>query len=162
MLTSKEAMTGPRPAARAMIIDNDLRLLLLKGRDSTIAYSEPWWFTVGGGIHAGETALMAIRREVFEETGRRIVDFRGTPFSRTFNFIFEGREYCQQERFYVARTTSFEPVPTHLSQVERRSIIGSRWWSLPELLRTDEIIFPSQLASWFEFLIKSSFLTTFQ
>ncbi len=152
-------MIRPRPAARAMLIDNDLRLLLLKGRDSTIADSEPWWFTVGGGIHSDETPLMAIRREVFEETGRRILNFQTTPFSRTFSFVFEGREYCQQERFFVARTPAFEPVSSHFSRIEQRSIIGSRWWTLPELLQTDETIFPSQLASWLEFLIKSSLLT---
>ncbi|TAN29796.1 MAG: NUDIX domain-containing protein [Actinomycetota bacterium] len=149
----------PRPAVRAMLIDNDLRLLLLKGRDSTVDGSEPWWFTVGGGIHANETPLEAIRREVFEETGRHILEFQRTPFARAFKFIFEGREYFQQEVYFMARTASFDPAARHLTQMESRSIIGSRWWTLNELLHTNETIYPSQLASWLEFLIKSFQIT---
>lgn len=145
----------PRPAVRAMLIDQNHRILLLKGRDSTLTDAQPWWFTVGGGIRPHETPKEALHREVLEETGHLITELLETPFSRTFSFTFEGRPYFQHETFYMALSPTFDPDPKYLTAIERRSIIGYRWWTLQELRQTGETVYPAQLASWLEFLIKS-------
>ena len=145
----------PRPAVRVMLIDQDFRILLLKGRDFTLTDAQPWWFTVGGGIRRHETPTQALRREVMEETGYLITELLETPFSRTFSFIFEGRPHFQHETFYMALSPTFEPDAKRFTAIERRSIIGYKWWTLQELQQTRETIYPAQLASWLEFLVKS-------
>ncbi len=146
---------NPRPAVRALLIDPDFRILLLKGHDITLTDAEPWWFTVGGGIRPHETPKQALRREVLEETGHVIAELLPTPFSRTFSFTFEGRPHLQHETFYVAMSPRFNPDPKYLTAMEKRSIIGFKWWSLQELQQTKETIYPAQLASWLEYLVKS-------
>ena len=145
----------PRLAVRAMLIDPESRLLLLKGRDSTLPDSQHWWFTVGGGIKAKETPEDALRREVLEETGLLVSPFQKTPFSRTFSFIFEGRSHLQHESYFFAKVNSFTPVPLNFTSIEKRSLIGHRWWSLEELRLTQETVHPHQLGAWLEYLIKS-------
>ncbi len=145
----------PRPAVRVILIDQDFRILLLKGRDITLTDTQPWWFTVGGGIRPHETPMEALRREVLEETGHLIAELLATPFSRTFSFIFEGRPHFQHETFYMALSPTFDPDPKSLTAMEKRSIIGYKWWTLQELQQTRETIHPAQLASWLEFLVKS-------
>ncbi len=65
-----------RDAARVILLDARDRVLLLHGCDAD-QRERTWWFTVGGGIDAGESALDAAVREVLEETG--LLDRRGGP-----------------------------------------------------------------------------------
>lgn len=53
-----------RYRAAAIIIENGC--VLFAGNDS-----EDYFYSVGGGVHMGETAENAVLREVFEETGVR-------------------------------------------------------------------------------------------
>lgn len=145
---------SPRLAARALLVDEYSRILLLQGHDSTVPMSRHWWFTVGGGIRSEETPEVALRREVFEETGKLLHSFSPTPFSQVFTFTFEGREHSQSETYYRANVASFEPHPKRLTPVERRSIIGHRWWTLADLKTTHETIYPAELPSWLELLLR--------
>ena len=151
----KTMKSKPRLAARAMLIDPESRLLLLKGRDSTLPDSQHWWFTVGGGINKKETPEDALRREVLEETGLLVSPFHKTPFSRTFSLTFEGRLHLQHESYFFAQVHSFTPVSLSFTPIEKRSLIGHRWWSLEELKQTQEAIHPRQLWAWLEYLLKS-------
>ncbi len=146
---------NPRLATRAMLIDQQSRLLLLEGHDSTIANSKHWWFTVGGGLEGEETTMQALHREVLEETGLDISSFAKTPFSRTLSFTFESRSYFQHETYFLARVKTFVPDPSGLTPLERRSIIGYRWWHLDELKCTTETIHPPQLAAWLEYILRT-------
>ena len=100
-----------------------------------------------------ETPEESIRREVREETGSTISDFCHTPFSRTFSFTFEGRDYRQHETYFVARVKTFLPIPLAFTPLEQRSIVGYRWWTRAALRSTRETIHPSLLADWFEYLL---------
>lgn len=53
-----------RYRAAAIIIENDH--ILLAGNEL-----DDYYYSVGGGVHLGETAEQAVIREVFEETGAR-------------------------------------------------------------------------------------------
>lgn len=61
--------------ALAIIFDNDFRILLLK-RSS---YPDQWmpnkWSFPGGGVDKDEDPLVAVKREVYEETGLEIPQF---------------------------------------------------------------------------------------
>jgi hypothetical protein len=43
-----------RPSAKVLLIDEEGRLLLLRGIDRTKPEIAPWWFPVGGGLETGQ------------------------------------------------------------------------------------------------------------
>ena len=51
-----------RYRAVAIIVENDCVLFACNEK-------EDYFYSIGGGVHHGETAEDAVRREVFEETG---------------------------------------------------------------------------------------------
>ncbi|WP_207892218.1 NUDIX domain-containing protein [Streptacidiphilus pinicola] len=59
---------GPRVSARAVILDQDERLLVVRQR----AVDRDVHVLPGGRVEIGETAAEAVRREVWEETGLRV------------------------------------------------------------------------------------------
>lgn len=144
----------PRQAVRVLIIDHLSQLLLVNGRDSTNELSTPWWFTVGGGVKPNEDQFQALTREVYEETGLVHSSFIKTPFTRTTQFIFESQPFLQHETYFVAHTKHFEPKPQALSSLESRSLLGFKWWTLDELETTQETIYPKNLFTWFEYLLR--------
>jgi len=103
-----------RRAARVILLDERDRVLLLHGCDVD-QRERSWWFTVGGGIDAGETPRDAAIRELFEETGIELAPSAlvGPVFSRSAVFDFF-RESCRQEEvFFVGR---------YAARVGRRSV----------------------------------------
>lgn len=138
-----------RLAARVLVLDARDRLLLLQGHD----LDQPerrWWFTVGGGIDAGESPREAAARELAEETGL-VVDpaaLVGPVFTRDAVFDFF-RQHCRQhEEFFVAR---LDGAPGDLTRdgwtaIEQASVDDVRWWSLDDLEREPTEVFPAGLA----------------
>ena len=143
-------MTRPdaiaRRAARVIVLDAADRVLLLRGYDPARP-DHRYWFTVGGGLDAGERAVDAAARELFEETGLRVDPASiGAPVWRDqTEFPFEGRWYRQEQEFFVVRAEPFEVDFAGHNEVERRSVDGHRWWTLAELRATDERVYPPDL-----------------
>ena len=84
-----------RYRAAAIIIENNC--ILLAGNEKS-----DYYYSVGGGVHLGETAQEAVIREVYEETGikyevDRLVFIHENFF--TGNGIFEGLQ-CHETAFY--------------------------------------------------------------
>lgn len=131
-----------RRGARVLVVagpPGEERLLLVRGHDLDQP-GRSWWFTVGGGIGAGEEPLAAAVREVREETGL-VLDpgqVLGPVFSRTAVFDFFARTCRQDEVIYLARLPQR---PDDLgvlddagwTDVERATVDEVRWWSLGEL-----------------------------
>lgn len=136
-----------RVAARVLVVDESGALLLLRGQDPGDLARGPWWFTPGGGLDPGETFEDGARRELFEETGFAASALGPVVYERTTSFPFEGVWYRQTEQFFAVRTARFEPVDDHWSDVERRSVLGHRWWTRAELETTDETVYPENLAA---------------
>lgn len=137
-----------RRAARVILVDAQDRILLLHGCDAD-QRERTWWFTVGGGIESGETALDAAVRELHEETGLVVSpeELVGPVFSRSAEFDFF-RETCRQdELFYLARYTEASSITrAGWTEIEVDTIDEVRWWNLDELAATEEEVFPVGLA----------------
>jgi len=135
-----------RVAARVLVVDHDGALLLLRGRDPAEPERGTWWMTPGGGVDEGETAEAAARRELREETGLEVGELGPVVFRRTTEFDFEGVHYRQRESFFCVRAARFTVDDGGWSAVERRSVLGHRWWTHAELETTEETLYPEYLA----------------
>lgn len=136
-----------RRAARVLLLDPSGRVLLLRGCDPARP-EHRYWFTVGGGLEAGESLADAAVREVYEETGLRITvtDLVGPVRSDRVEFPFDGRWYTQVQSFFVVRADAFTADLTNLADYEVTSVDSTRWWSADELAATAERFYPADLA----------------
>lgn len=139
-----------RDCSKVLLVDERGRVLLFSGIDRTKPDVPPWWFPVGGALEPGETPAQAAVRETCEETGLTVADPGPVVFTRRFTWDFEGREYDQHERFFLVRTTTFEPTSSAWTDTEAATIRGWRWWSVDQLRTTDEVVFPEDLADQLE------------
>jgi hypothetical protein len=67
-------------------------------------------------------------------------------FRRTVHFSFEGVDYRQREQFFCVRSPRFAIDDAGWTDVERRMLLEQRWWTYTDLVATDEIIHPAELA----------------
>jgi 8-oxo-dGTP pyrophosphatase MutT (NUDIX family) len=149
-MTSSGAGVQPvidRVGARVLVVDAAERVLLLHGRDPADPAAGAWWFTPGGGLDDGEDARAAAARELAEETGLAGVELGPPVWVRTVEFGFLGLRYRQQETFFLVRVPSHEVDTAGWTQVERDSVDEFRWWSLPELARTTDVVHPSRIGA---------------
>lgn len=139
-----------REAARVLLLDGAGRLLLLRGHDPADLTVGSWWFTPGGGLEGEETAEQAAHRELWEETGLRLPSLLGPVAERRQEFSFDGLLYRQHELYFVGRLDEVDVAvaPVVQTDLEVRSVLGWRWWSLEELTTTPETVHPQWLAGW--------------
>lgn len=131
-----------REAGRVLLFNRDGQLLLVLGQDPAQPELGTWWFTPGGGLDEGESHRDGARRELFEETGIE-ADLTHEPvFERTVEFPFDGGLYRQHEFFYAAVSQTNEVSPQHLTELEQRAVISTKWWDLSALVSTDEVVHP--------------------
>ncbi|MFG2515514.1 NUDIX hydrolase [Streptomyces sp. NPDC048584] len=136
---------GLRRVARVVLLDPRDRILLLHGHEPDDP-ADDWWFTPGGGLEGDETREQAALRELAEETGITEVDLGPVLWRRRCSFPFAGRRWDQDEWYYLARTARTATAPTALTELERRSVDGARWWTWTELARAHETVYPTRLA----------------
>ncbi|MGC0363843.1 8-oxo-dGTP pyrophosphatase MutT (NUDIX family) [Rhodococcus sp. 27YEA15] len=139
-----------RTSARVLLIDDQDRVLLLRGHDPKIP-GKYFWFTVGGGLERGEHLRGAAVREVAEETGLVVTpsDLRGPLWRRVAIFPFDGELIRSEELFFATRTRGFEPVFKGHTELEKRAITGHRWCdaaTIVELSTSGEPVYPIDLA----------------
>ncbi|CAL9555586.1 hypothetical protein SUDANB120_04535 [Streptomyces sp. enrichment culture] len=141
-----------RKVSRVVLLDPADRILLLHGFEPA-APEVDWWFTPGGGLEGAETREEAALRELAEETGITEVELGPVLWRRHCAFPFDGRRWEQDEWYFLARTGQTRTEMKGLTELERRSVTGARWWTVEELLTTRETVYPARLAGLLETLL---------
>lgn len=139
-----------RVVARVVFVDDADAVLLLSGRDPSVAGAREFWFTPGGGAEAGETLEAAAAREVHEEVGHSVGGLGPVVWQRSSTFDFDNTSFAQEESFFVVRTARFEARPVAWTDFESRAVTGWRWWPVAELAAADVAVYPPGLGGLVE------------
>lgn len=139
-----------RTAGRVLLVDDEDRVLMIRGFNPDVA-GEFYWFSPGGGLEPGETTAQAAARELYEETGLHVSPdaLIGPIYSEEIDLPFEGVLYRQTQDFYVLRVPQWTVEPVGLDETETRTIEEFRWLSIDELeaeVAGPDAVYPADLA----------------
>ncbi len=141
-----------RETARIMLVDEQNRVFLLKTHFDPEVGLPPRWLTPGGGIDSGETTLEAAVRELREETGMRVApEDLGEPVlvsSGRWDWADGLSYHTYTDTIYELKVQNFAPDTSGFTQDELRDILEYRWWTIQELMESDEQLAPHELREW--------------
>ena len=141
-----------RETARVMLIDEQNRIFLLKTHFDPEVGLPPRWLTPGGGMDEGETTLQTAVRELLEETGLNIdPEVLGDPVlvaSGRWDWADGLSYHTYKDTIYEYRVSNFQPDTSGFTQDEHRDILEFRWWTIDELLASEEALAPHDLRDW--------------
>ena len=134
----------PRPAVRALVVDERGRVLLMRWvRD----FGSTFWITPGGGVEPGESPEEALRRELREEVG--LTDPVQGRLVWTTEFVTP--EYATtRHRAWLTQRDAGDLVRVRVADVDVPTLVDEgitdhRWWTVEELERSDELFGPPDL-----------------
>jgi ADP-ribose pyrophosphatase YjhB (NUDIX family) len=134
-----------RRAGRVILLDPDDRVLLLRYDDEPPAGRH--WATPGGGLNPGESYAAAANRELTEETGWDDVALLAEIHQHERTLVHGDRVVRQHERLFLARTGLARRELGDVAAMHASDgIVAWRWWTLPELDTTAEVVTPAGLA----------------
>jgi ADP-ribose pyrophosphatase YjhB (NUDIX family) len=128
-----------REAARAVVLDADQRVLLLRYDEN-----DGFWATPGGSLEPGEDYTTAVIRELREELGAEGVDLGAEIAERRQDHPVGGRQVRQIEKYFLVRVAPADLDPALATQTD--NIRAHRWWTLDELRTTRQTVYPLGLA----------------
>ncbi len=131
----------PREAVRALVVDAEERVLLLRFENPVT--HEVWWATPGGGVEGDESDEVTLRRELLEECGLSVVDPGPVVWVREHVYPWNRQLLRQAERFHLIRVDRHLVAPT--IDLVAEGVYGHRWWTLDELEASDERLAPRAL-----------------
>lgn len=141
-----------RHTVRALLFNPAGELLLFKYRNDPNIHNvgKPpmdgdYWGTVGGGMEEGEDEMQAIRREIAEETGHADITVGPMIWHRKVDLMFYGSVLHVDEKYFVAHTRQTEISTAGHTQIERKFVAETRWWTPEAVAETAEKIFPALL-----------------
>jgi TDG/mug DNA glycosylase family protein len=132
---SRLSAPRPRPSVRAIILDDEGRVLL----HHVPGWTPPVWVGPGGAVEPGESDEDAIRREVREEVGLEVLELGPQLWLRGPHiWSWQGEIYESTERLYLTRVEKGS-LRVHPADAQ------ARWWTLEELESTGDLISPRRL-----------------
>jgi 8-oxo-dGTP diphosphatase len=145
-----------RKSARAILINNENKILLFKFIFKEMLEEKVIWVTPGGGVEPGEDFEAALKRELFEETG---LSFKSIgPWIWTKEVLFKGkeREFISHERYYLIKINNTDISFENMTLNEVTTLRGFKWWDANELLSSKEEFFASQIGKLFSEIIEGN------
>lgn len=136
-----------RRSAKVLVVDEHGCVLLFRGRDPFGQASGTWWFPPGGGVEGDETDEEAAIRELREETGLHVADVGPPIGTRRATFEFGDDVLDSDEVYFFIHVERFNLDDSGWTDVEREVVLEHRWWSLADIERTTERVFPEQLTT---------------
>ena len=143
----------PRPTVKLLLLDEQDLLLLIHSRDPRSG--RECWYPVGGGLEPGETVQQAAVREAAEETGLEQLPVGAPVWTRDHTYNYDGRKVEVHEQWLLHRVEHFRPAPAGLTDYESRTIVGFKWWSVEDLAKTAETVFPPRLGQRLSTLLEN-------
>ncbi len=134
-----------RLAARVVLLDRTGRIFLVNAEDPLDPFKPCWWEIPGGGIGRGEDSASAAARELYEETGIDNVEMGPVIWIQHVQFSFGGYHFDSHEKIHVAWCDGGTYQPRHLEALEAAAFLGADWWTLEELLDSEEPVLPELL-----------------
>ncbi|MDG4826623.1 NUDIX domain-containing protein [Asanoa sp. WMMD1127] len=140
-----------RRSARVLLLDPDLRVLLLHFRfaERDVPEFGPYgWCAPGGGVEPGESLADAAAREMGEEVGLSVppADL-GAPVAYIGGYADLGwANGLFRDDFFVLRVDAFAPDMGGMGVDEGAVHVGHRWWTRAELVAPVETVIPYGLA----------------
>ncbi|MET9275093.1 NUDIX domain-containing protein [Kribbella sp. NPDC003557] len=128
-----------RTTARVLPVRPDGKVLLLHGWDP-LKPQTPYWFTIGGGVEAGETVAEAAGRELREEVGIVLpVDALGAPVAtNTIEFEWGGCRIVQHQTFFAVAVDRVDVTFANQEELELQTISAHGWWYGDDLEATGQ------------------------
>lgn len=93
----------------------------------------------------GETSAETAARELREEAGITSATMGPVVWTQSVQFTFAGMFFDQDEFIHVAWTDQKTFAPTQLETFEAMAFQGSKWWTVDELVNSDEEFLPPRL-----------------
>lgn len=152
-----------RPTVRILFFDAADRLLLMRAHDPDVADHEgrvsdtSYWFTIGGGIEAGEDAVAAALREIAEETGHMGVRLGPPVWYRECVLTVKGEKRLFEETYFLAWTNETALSSENWTELERSVIKDMKWWDIDELMASGETFYPLCLREHLPALLRGDY-----
>jgi 8-oxo-dGTP pyrophosphatase MutT (NUDIX family) len=124
-------VTGIRHVARAVLLDQAGRVLLLRVRHPD---GRPFWALPGGAVEGAESHAEAAMRELREELDIARVEPGPCVWTRDHRFPVDGRDVRWVERHLLVHIDDPVTLPAN-----------ARWWSAEELASSNAQLRPVEL-----------------
>lgn len=145
-----------RKATRGIIINGLDEVLLIHMKADPLKKTQKsrvhFWLTPGGKVESFENYEQALVREIKEEVGFTDIQVDRVLFSDERVDTWDQFPLRLFNRYYLVRSHEVNFSTQYLMDYEREVVLGYKWWSLEDLLTTNEVVYPHNLAKELEAL----------